>query len=202
MSLPRDKLKHRIAAISLLIVVIYLAGVLALQPLWARYAGNRDQIADLEDKVARFESIATRQVALEKRLETVRRSINLGELTLRAGSATLAAADLQEQVKAAVQAAGGSLTSTQILEPEKVSSFDRVSVNVRMTGTTPAVQEILYALESGRPVLVVDDLLVVTRRTAARLGNRQTVKQQDRLDVRFKVSAFYQRAIRTNPETT
>jgi hypothetical protein len=44
--------------------------------------------------------------------------------------------------------------------------------------------------------------LVVTRRTAARLGNRQTVKQQDRLDVRFKVSAFYQRAIRTNPETT
>jgi hypothetical protein len=115
LSLPRDKLKHRIAAISLLIVVIYLAGVLALQPLWARYAGNRDQIADLEDKVARFESIATRQVALEKRLETVRRSINLGELTLRAGSATLAAADLQEQVKAAVQAAGGSLTSTQIL---------------------------------------------------------------------------------------
>ncbi|NIQ28778.1 MAG: general secretion pathway protein GspM, partial [Gammaproteobacteria bacterium] len=50
-----------------------------------------------------------------------------------------------ERVKAAVQAAGGSLTSTQILEPEKVTTFDRVSVNVRMTGTTPAVQKSLYA---------------------------------------------------------
>ncbi len=202
MSLPRDKLIHRVAAISLLILVIALVGVLALRPVWTRYAANRDLIADLEDKVARFESIATRQASLEQRLETVRRSINLSELALQAGSATLAAADLQEQVKAAVQAAGGSLTSTQILEPEKVSSFDRVSVNVRMTGTTPAVQESLYALESGQPVLVIEDLLVVTRRTTVRSVNRRTAQQQDRLDVRFKVSAFYQRALGTDPETS
>ena len=193
MSLRADTLKNRIAAVSLLLLVIALIGVLVVRPLWERYSANRDLIADLEDKVARFESIATRQAPLEQQLATTRRSMNLDELTLQADSATLAAADLQERVKAAVQASGGSLTSTQILDPEKVSSFDRVFVNVRMTGTTPAVQESLYALESGQPMLVIDDLLVVTRRTTARLTARQT-GQQDQLDVRFKVSGFYQRA--------
>jgi len=193
LSLRADTLKNRIAAVSLLLLVIALIGVLVVRPLWERYSANRDLIADLEDKVARFESIATRQAPLEQQLATTRRSMNLDELTLQADSATLAAADLQERVKAAVQASGGSLTSTQILDPEKVSSFDRVFVNVRMTGTTPAVQESLYALESGQPMLVIDDLLVVTRRTTARLRTRQT-GQQDQLDVRFKVSGFYQRA--------
>ena len=193
MSLRADMLKNRIAAVSLLLLVIALMGVLVVRPVWQRYSANRDLIADLEDKVARFESVATRRAQLEQQLATTRRSMNLDELTLQADSATLAAADLQERVKAAVQASGGSLTSTQILDPEKVSSFDRVFVNVRMTGTTPAVQESLYALESGQPMLVIEDLLVVTRRTTARLRARQT-GQQDQLDVRFKVSGFYQRA--------
>ncbi len=192
MRLGTDKLKNRIAALSLLFLAIALAGVLLVRPLWEHYSTNRDRIAELEDRVARFESIATRQAPLEQQLATTLRSMNLDELTLRADSATLAAADLQERVKAAVQASGGSLTSTQILEPEKVSSFDRVFVNVRMTGSTLAVQESLYALESGQPMLMIDDLLIVTRRTAARLRSRQK-GQQDQLDVRFKVSGFYQR---------
>ncbi len=60
-----------------------------------------------------------------------------------------------------------------------------------MTGPTPAVQESLYSLENDRPLLVIDDLLIVTRRTAARAGTGRAA-QQERLDVRFKVSGFYQ----------
>lgn len=192
MSLQGGKLKDRAAAVALLLLVVGLVTVLVVRPIWSRYASNRDLIADLEHRVARFESIATRQDSLEQQLASVKQNINLDELTLQANSATLAAADLQERVKAAVQAAGGSLTSTQILEHEKVTTFDRVSVNVRMTGTTPAVQKSLYALESARPILTIDDLLVVTRRTTLRLGNRRTAQPQDWLDVRFRVSGFYQ----------
>ncbi len=194
MNLQTDKLRDRVAAVSLLLLLIALVGVLLIGPLWERYASNRDLIADLEDKVVRFESVATRQAELERQFSTLERTSNLGELTLQADSATLAAADLQERVKAAVQAAGGSLTSTQVLEPEKVSSFERVSVNVRMTGSTPAVQKSLYALETGSPVLMIDDLLVVTRRTTVRLGARRSEQQQDWLDVRFQVSGFYRPA--------
>ena len=186
-----EKLKDRIVAISLLLALIVMVGALAVRPLWARYAANLELIAELEDKAARFESIATSQSELERRLAKLEQSINLQELTLQADSETLAAADLQERVKSAVQDAGGSLTSTQILEPESASSFQRISVNVRMTGSTPAVQKSLYTLESGRPVLVIDDLLVVTRRTTVRLGNRRNAQRQEWLDVRFKVSGFY-----------
>lgn len=190
MNLGDSKLKHRIAAVSLLLLLVALVGLLVVQPLWQRYAANRAAIEDLEDKVARFESIAMRQASLEQELARTQRAMNLSILTLEADSATLAAADLQERVKAAVQDAGGSLTSTQILEAEKVDAFERVSVNVRMTGATPAVQKSLYALEHGRPLLVIDDMLIVSRRTTVRLGQGQ--QQQDWLDVRFKVSGYYQ----------
>jgi hypothetical protein len=86
--------------------------------------------------------------------------------------------------------AGGSLTSTQVLEPEPLGDFERISVNVRMTGPTPALQKSLYALESAFPLLVIDDLLVVSRR-AARRKRGQKVVQQDRLDVRYRVIGFY-----------
>lgn len=192
MTLGGSKLKDRIAAVSLLLLLIVLVGLLVLQPLFERYAANRAAIEDLEERVARFEAIATRQASLEQELARTERAMNFSTLTLQADSATLAAADLQERVKAAVQDAGGSLTSTQILEAEKVDAFERVSVNVRMTGATPAVQKSLYALENGRPLLVIDDMLIVSRRTTVRLGQSQRAQQQDWLDVRFKVSGFYQ----------
>lgn len=187
-----SKLKERVAAVSLLLGLIALVALVGVRSVWDRYASNRELIADLEQRVTRFESIATRQAALEQQLAAVQGSMNLSELTLPGDSATLAAADLQEQVKAAVQEAGGSLTSTQILEPEKVSAFDRVAVNVRMTGSTPAVQKSLHALESGRPILMIDNLLIVTRRTTVRMGSRRSSESQDWLDVRFKVSGYYQ----------
>lgn len=191
MNVPASKLKDRVAALSLLVLVVAVAGLLVVRPLWATYSVNRDLIRELEDNVARFESIATRQVALEQQLARLEQDTELDALTLQADSATLAAAALQERVKSAVQESGGSLTSTQILESRKIESLELVSVNVRMTGSTPAVQRTLYALETGRPALVTDNLLIVTRRTAVRLDNRRTM-QQDFLDLRFQVSGFYQ----------
>jgi general secretion pathway protein M len=187
---PSSQLTHRVAAAGLLLLAVLLLFALVARPLWARYAANVEAIETLEDNVVRFEAIAKRQAAVEKELRRLEDALDLGALTFQADSATLAAANLQERVKSAVQQAGGSLTSTQVLEPEPLGDFERISVNVRMTGPTPVLQKSLYALESALPLLVVDDLLVVSRR-AARRKRGQNVVQQDRLDVRYRVIGFY-----------
>jgi general secretion pathway protein M len=187
---PASQFTQRVAAVGLLLLAALLLFALVARPLWARYAANVEAIESLEDNVVRFEAIAKQQAAVENELRRLEDALDLGALTFQASSATLAAADLQERVKSAVQQAGGSLTSTQVLEPEPLGEFERVSVNVRMTGPTPALQKSLYALESALPLLVVDDLLVVSRR-AARRKRGQTVVQQDRLDVRYRVIGFY-----------
>lgn len=181
---------HRVAAVGLLLLAALLLFALVARPLWVRYAANVEAIEALEDNVVRFEAIARQQAAVEKEFNRLEEALDLGALTFQAASATLAAANLQERVKSVVGKAGGSLTSTQVLEPEPLGDFERISVNVRMTGPTPALQKSLYALESAFPLLVIDDLLVVSRR-AARRKRGQKVVQQDRLDVRYRVIGFY-----------
>ena len=188
--MPVSELTHRAAAAGLLLLAVLLLFALAVRPLWVRYAANMEAIEALEDNVVRFEAIARQQAAVENELSRLEDALDLGALTFHAGSATLAAANLQERVKSMVEKAGGSLTSTQVLEPESFGDFERVSVNVRMTGATPALQKSLYALESALPLLVIEDLLVVSRR-AARRRKGKAVVQQDRLDVRYRVIGFY-----------
>ena len=188
--MPASQLTHRVAAVGLLLLTALLLFALVARPLWARYAANVETIETLEDNAVRFEAIAGQQEAVEKEFGGLEDVLDLGALTFQAGSATLAAANLQERVKSMVEKAGGSLTSTQVLEPEPLGDFERVSVNVRMTGSTPALQKSLYALESTNPLLVIDDLLVVSRR-AARRRKAKAVVQQERLDVRYRVFGFY-----------
>jgi len=187
---PASQFTHRVAALGLLLLVALLLFARVARPLWARYAANVETIETLEDNVVRFEAIASQQSAVEKEFSRLEDALDLSALTFQAGSATLAAANLQERVKSVVEKAGGSLTSTQVLEPEPFGDFERVSVNVRMTGATPALQKSLYALESALPLLVIEDLLVVSRR-AARRERRKAAVQQDRLDVRYRVIGFY-----------
>lgn len=185
-----SSLTSRLAAVALLVVVIVVIASAAAKPLWARYTANREHIAELESQAARFEAIANRQSYLEKQLAGLESKLDRGGLMFEADSAVLAAASLQEKIKAVVGETGGTLVSTQVLDAAPADAFERVSVNVRMTASTPQLQASLYALESNLPVLVVDDLLVVSRRAPVRLRNK-IAAGADQLDVRFKVSGFY-----------
>ena len=67
----------------------------------------------------------------------------------------LAAAELQQRVRAVVEAAGGTLRSTQALPPVEEGSAVRVAVSVTLTGDTGNLEKILYDLESQTPLLFV-----------------------------------------------
>lgn len=99
----------------------------------------------------------------------------------------LAAARLQKRVKAVVAAAGGQLLSTQNLPPEAAGRFKRVTVNVKMRGSTEVLADVLYRLESATPLLFVDNLLVTSRITRVR---RAKPRGTAVLEVRFDLSGY------------
>jgi len=184
-------LKDRIAALLLLAAVVLAISIFVVRPLWARYSENSEAVASLQENISRFERIATQFTALKKELVRQNQALDLREYTLQGVSATLAAASLQERVKSFTEAAGGSLVSTQVLESEPVGEFQRVSVKVRMSGSTAGLQKSLHALESGKPILVIDDLLVTSRQTTSRRRGQEH-PQLKQLDVQYRVSGFYE----------
>ena len=180
----------RLSAVGLMALVIALFAGAVVQPLWARYAVNRDLIGELESQLVKFKAISNKRSALEKELVNLRVGIEQSGLLMEGESPTLASASLQDRVKQEVESAGATLASTQTLPDRSDGEFQRISVNARMMGSVAQVQASLYGLESAPPVLVVDELLIVTRRTPVRLRGGDE-SQDGLLDVRFQVSGFY-----------
>ena len=110
---------------------------------------------------------------------------------MSAQSTSLAAAELQERVKAVVEQTGSRLTSTRVLTPAEEGSFYRVAVNVRMRVTVEALQEVLHGLEGALPYMTVDNVTVLARR--ARRNRRNKAAGPQTLDVRFDLSALMPR---------
>lgn len=176
----------RAAALALAALALAAAIALGALPAWRVYEADREAIAQRRVDIDRYRDIAARGEAMRDTLARLRRPDAAGRLLLPPTSSALAAAALQERVKAIVEDSGGRLTSTQVLPPETEAGFDRVGINVRMSVTTPALQAVLHALESSAPLLTVDEVVVL-----ARQGQRsRTRATQSGLDVRFRISGF------------
>ncbi len=100
----------------------------------------------------------------------------------------LAAAHLQQVLSDLVAEAGGVLLSSQVISGNADNSlFPAVTVKASLSGSMATLHQLLYRIESHRPVLIPDNLLAHTR-TA---GNPA---EPDDLDIRFDVTAFIYQA--------
>jgi Type II secretion system (T2SS), protein M subtype b len=127
-------------------------------------------------------STATRRieranVLLQKSRElTAQRSVLVGQLSaLRDRAATLelaylqgrddslAAAELLELTRSAIERAGGDVNSAEVLPAESVTEAPwsrRIAVSVETYLPINGLANALYALESGQPYVLVDGLIV------------------------------------------
>jgi len=183
--LPR--IQRRVLAVLLVVVVVAVFTRTVVVPIWTSYRDNRDAIAQAEDDIARYSRLSTRVDALRARLAELEQTDSLDRYVLAQESEPLAAAALQDRLKSVVTGSGGRLTSTQVLPAVAAQGFERIIVNVRMAVSMDALQRVLYELENDLPYLLVDDIIILSRRAAKQ---RQTGQRVDSLDVRFNLYGY------------
>ncbi len=186
--IPMTPKQSRAAALALLVaLLVLLAGAVAV-PLWLL---NRHYDAALEDSVTRLErysKIAGMRDGLLKKSAEVN-ALAASHHYLKSASPALAAAELQEQVKVILEANGGKLNSIQILPNKDEGAYRQVSVALQLTAPLSAVKGMLYALESARPYLFIDNFSV---RSMAGFGSRPGVDPaaEPELTVQFDVTGY------------
>ena len=175
---------RRLIAVFLLLSLVTLIFVVAVVPVWRIYAADRETIPEYQAQIERFSRIAAKREALEAavaRLETARQqTISL----LPERTETLAAAALQQRVKAAVSRSGGRLISSQVLPVSSEEAFSRIGIGIRASASIDSLREILHALESAEPHVVIDNLAVLARRVRS---NKRKRNVESNLDVRFNL---------------
>jgi len=182
---------NRLLALLLLLMLPLLAWYAVGEPLRNEYVLGQRLLASEQEHLLRVEAIASQLGDYQSKLRRQRLDQGLSRAVFQAGTETLAAAIVQQRVKSVVEARGGSLVSTQVLQTVAAAPFTRIRINVRMLLSVPVLQRVLHDIEAQIPYLVVDQMLI-TKRHWRRTNKRSQAQLSESLDVRIVISGFWQ----------
>ena len=178
--------------LALVLLAAALAGgyLLVVVPVLDAYRATGEAIEQAETLLQRQWALAAQQPLLLARIDEEKEQADAIAGYLKGPSDALAAAELQDRLKAVVEAAGGELRSTRILPAEAVEASPgtrRAALQVEMVVSIGGLAEILYALEGGQPYVLINELVVRNQRE--RRG-RNDPEAQPILDVNLQLSGF------------
>jgi len=187
---PLSPMASRVIALILLVGAIAVPYVFIVQPLVEKHREYRDTIAHYQDQLLRYRRIAADRPQLQARYEQLQRDPISQDAYLSGESEALVAANLQNRVKTVIEANGGRLASTQILQSGDEDGFRVVTIRVRMNADIDAASKTFYALEAGQPSLFVDSVDISARQARRRRRNRKTVPENVNLNINYDVYGY------------
>jgi hypothetical protein len=179
--------RQRALALGVLLILLVAAAAVLVLPVILLHRHYDLAIEDLSDKLVRYRRVAAQAPELRAALETVKAK-DARRFYLRNTAPNLAAAELQETVKAAIENNGGRITTSQSTAARDDGRFKQIGVNVQFFATTPALQKVLATLETQQPYLVIENIAV--RPLNAFRGFKPGPGQEPELNLQLDVSGW------------
>jgi len=187
-----DQRSSKTTALMLLVIAALLVYLLLFHWFVMRHSEYAEEIDDLRSQLSRFQSVAAQRETLQTRLAQIRSSQNDEGLFFEYPSFDEAAAALSGNIGDMVRTQADDscqIVSRQPVRPRVQERFEKVTVNVRMRCDAEDFLKVLFGMETGMPLMLVDDLNIIRPRTSSR-SRRQQTKAQGTLDIRFNVSGY------------
>ena len=184
-----DQKNSKSTALMLLVIALLLVYLLFFHWFALRHKEYAEEIGDLRTQLSRFQTVASRREPMQERLSRIRSSKSDASLFLDQPSFDEAAAAMSGNIGDIVRARANEscqIVSRQPVRPRVQERFQKVTVNVRMRCDAEDFLDILYQMETGTPLILVDDVNIIRPR-ARRTRDAQT---QGALDIRFNVSGY------------
>ncbi|MGA9572671.1 MAG: type II secretion system protein GspM [Lysobacterales bacterium] len=187
-----DQRNSKTTAVMLLVIALLLVYLLLFHWFVLRHIDYAEEIGDLRQQLVRFQSVASKREKLQAQLAQIKSSQNDEGLFLEYPTFDEAAAALSGNIGDMVRNQADDscqIVSRQPVRPRVQERFQKVTVNVRMRCDAEDFLPILFGMETGMPLMLVDDLNVIRPRTNRRVRGQQ-VQEQGALDIRFNVSGY------------
>lgn len=109
-----------------------------------------------------------RLVALDERRTAAGGEAAGARLSFAGATAAIAGAEFQRRIAAAVEAAGGEIREIQILPADEATAMqEEIGLRVLFVADTAAMQRILFEVETGLPLMLVQNLSIQSEGDAA-----------------------------------
>jgi general secretion pathway protein M len=169
--LARNPILRKSAAVGLLVLAGIAAYAAVVAPLMIQYRTYGQQIDAARWQLLGYNKTIQRRRGLLEEAERLRARAKLHKGYINGGTAALAGASLQQHIQSVVGSRGGQIFSMQALAHQPDGHHTRVGIRVYLRADTGALQKILYRLESGTPLLIVDQVRVRRLRTSRQQPN-------------------------------
>ena len=187
-----DQRNSKTTAVMLLVIAMLLVYLLLFHWFVLRHLEYAEEIDEFRAQLVRFQTVASQRETLQAQLSRIRSSQNDEGLFFEYPSFDEAAAALSGNIGDMVRTQADEscqIVSRQPVRPRVQERFEKVTVNVRMRCDAEDFLQVLYGMETGMPLMLVDDLNVIRPRTSSR-SRRQQSRAQGALDIRFNVSGY------------
>jgi hypothetical protein len=178
---------QRAAALAILAALVLAVVTGVVEPLVSAYLDAARSVAQERAVIARAQASGLDPAALQAELTRLRADRGPIPGALHGANESLAAAELQNRLKAAIDAAHGELRSVQALPSHVDGSFRRITIRGRARLKIAGLRDAVYALEAAPPYLFLDDVAVDAHPDQS---GRPGAGEDPDLDVRLDVSAY------------
>lgn len=191
MNATTPSMGHRLAALTVLLLLLGLIYLFVDRLLIGRYHYYQGSLQQHQQRLAQLERAAATREPIQQLITQIQQDRGVTAQYLPQASPALAAAELQQRLKGMVEAAGGALQSTQALPTVDEGNAVKVTISALMNGDTASLQKVLYDLEAQIPLLFVDNLEVSARPNRPRLASgRYATYTRIQLNVQLEISGY------------
>jgi len=149
-------------ALAILVGAVVLAVAVIAAPVWMLNRHYNAAGEDLADTLTRYQRIAATRPQVQQALDAIRAK-DPRHFYLKAATAPLAGAEVQELTKTLIESNGGKVITAQVGVAREEGRYRQVSVNMQFTANIVALRRILNALETGQPYLFADNVVIRTQ---------------------------------------
>lgn len=156
--------QRRALALGILLLIVAAIGAITVLPVWLVNAHYQSRVEELQQTLARLESIAEQDGALRSRYAEFQELSSSTGYFLTGESDAVAAAQVQEVLKEIAESNGTRLMSTQMLPARQSEESDarEIALRVRAQGSLPGIVQSIYDLETSQVLLFLDGLSLRT----------------------------------------
>lgn len=179
--------RQRLLALLLLLLLLLSLYLLLVQPYLDLLAREQVRISALLKQRERLIAKIAQEHFWQQEERKLKAHLEQSPIFLEGGTPSVAVANLQERLRKLVETAGGELLSLQTLPERPEEGLVWVGVSMRLRLSTRSLKQLLYTIETSRPLLLVERLEIVPDRG---YFDRKTRRYHplDKLQVTLQVS--------------
>ena len=194
MDMANNQKMQRWLAVGLLMALLLIISIIVIMPLVSKGLELHNSKNDLMFRLQQYERVLATKETVIASMAQIKQQHEQQEYLNGQETDALASAEMQEFIKKAIVDAGGQLSSTQALPVNNKNKFSRITVSVRMIGSSEILRAVLYKIETSTPLIIINQLDIRPMRGTPNRVTHQ-IEASNQLNINFQAVSFMKKPV-------